>query len=191
MLYGITGAGSGSRGQGNLYKPGTLTGTDPLVVAYEDSDPAYNTDWNNVAPSVGATWRPNIGDGILSKILSSDPVFRGGYSISFNQLGTSFFVSNYGTNPGRTRAAEPQRHDGQPDARRRRLARAAARHVEAVPVGVPRRADLSDHAGHQRERSTSTTRTGRSRARTSTASASSVNSASRWRSTSATSATRT
>ena len=114
MLYGITGAGSGSRGQGNLYKPGTMTGTNPLVVAYEDSDPAYNTDWNNVAPSVGATWRPNIGDGILSKILSSDPVFRGGYSISFNQLGTSFFMSNYGTNPGRTRAASRSATEGTP-----------------------------------------------------------------------------
>ena len=114
MLYGVTGAGSGSRGQGNLYKPGTLTGTNPLVIAYDDGDPAYNTDWNNVAPSVGATWRPNIGDGFLSKILSSDPVFRGGYSISFNQLGTSFFVSNYGTNPGRTRNADRSATSGTP-----------------------------------------------------------------------------
>lgn len=114
MVYGITGAGSGSRGQGNLYKPGTLTGTNPLVVPYENNDPAYNTDWNNIAPSVGATWRPNIGDGFFSKILSSDPVFRGGYSISFNQLGTSFFSSNYGTNPGRTRSATRSTTTGTP-----------------------------------------------------------------------------
>ena len=26
MVYGVTGAGSGTYGQGNLYKPGTLTG---------------------------------------------------------------------------------------------------------------------------------------------------------------------
>ena len=36
MVYGMTGAGSGKYGQGNLYKPGTLTGTVPLVVAYEN-----------------------------------------------------------------------------------------------------------------------------------------------------------
>ena len=114
MVYGITGAGSGKLGQGNLYKPGTMTGTDPLVVPYEDNDPAYNTDWNNIAPSVGATWRPNIGNGFMSKLLSSDPVFRGGYSISFNQLGTNFFSSNYGTNPGRTRAASRSATTGTP-----------------------------------------------------------------------------
>ena len=114
MVYGITGAGSGKLGSGNLYKPGTLTGTNPLVVPYDDSKPAYNTDWNNLAPSVGATWRPNIGNGILSKILSSDPVFRGGYSISFNQLGTNFFSSNYGTNPGRTRSASRSTTSGTP-----------------------------------------------------------------------------
>ena len=114
MLYGITGAGSGSRGQGNLYKPGTMTGTKPMVIAYDDANSAYNTDWNNIAPSVGATWRPNIGDGILSKILSPDPVFRGGYSMSFNQLGTNFFTANYGTNPGRSRSASRGTTSGTP-----------------------------------------------------------------------------
>ena len=38
-------------------------------------------------------------------------MFRGGYSISFNQLGTNFFTSNYGTNPGRTRSRQPQHDD--------------------------------------------------------------------------------
>jgi hypothetical protein len=114
MVYGITGAGSGALGQGNLYKPGTLTGTNPVVVKYENNAPAYNTDWNNLAPSVGATWRPNIGDGIFSKILSSDPVFRGGYSISYNQFGTSFFDSNYAGNPGRSRAGTRSATSGTP-----------------------------------------------------------------------------
>ena len=114
MVYGVTGAGSGSIGQGNLYKPGTLTGTSPLIVPYEDNNPAYNTDWNNIAPSVGATWRPNVGDGFISKLLSSDPVFRGGYSISFNQLGTDFFSTTYGANPGRTRSASRGTTTGTP-----------------------------------------------------------------------------
>jgi len=107
MVYGITGAGSGSIGQGNLFKGGTVqAGTaTPVLVPYETSRPAYNTDWNNLAPSVGVTWRPNVGQGFLSRILSSDPVFRGGYSLSYTRLGTNFFDSNYASNPGRTRAA--------------------------------------------------------------------------------------
>ena len=190
MLYGITGAGSGSRGQGNLYKPGTMTGTNPLVVAYDDSDPAYNTDWNNVAPSVGATWRPNIGEGFLSKILSSDPVFRGGYSISFNQLGTSFFVSNYGTNPGRTRAADRSATSGTPTLGVGGWPVLLRDTDKLYPSAFPD-APTYPLTPAINESIDITTPTGRSRARTSTASAFSVNWASRWPSTSATSATRT
>jgi hypothetical protein len=114
MVYGLTGAGSGKFGQGNLYHPGTLTGVVPAVVAYENSKPAYNTDWNNLAPSVGVTWRPNIGKSFFSKILSQDPVFRGGYSITYSKLGTSFFDSNYSGNPGRSRAASRSATTGTP-----------------------------------------------------------------------------
>ena len=42
--------------------------------------------------------------GFLSKILSADPVFRGGYSLSFSRQGFASFT-NYGSNPGGTRAA--------------------------------------------------------------------------------------
>jgi hypothetical protein len=105
MVYGITGAGTGKYGQGNLYHPGVLTGTNPVLVKYENGRPAYNTDYNNIAPSVGFTYRPNIKSGFLSKIVSSDPVFRGGYSLTYTKLGTSFFDSNYSGNPGRSRAA--------------------------------------------------------------------------------------
>lgn len=114
MVYGLTGAGSGKYGQGNLYKPGTLTGVVPSVVAYENDRPAYNTDWNNLAPSVGVTWRPNLGTGFLSKILSEDPVFRGGYSITYSKLGTNFFDGNYSGNPGRSRAATRSATTGTP-----------------------------------------------------------------------------
>jgi len=114
MVYGITGAGSGNLGQGNLYKPGTMTGTVPVVVPYENNRPAYNTDWNNVAPSLGVAWRPNLNSGLLTKLLSTDPVFRGGYSISFTKLGTSFFDSNYSGNPGRSRAGTRSATSGTP-----------------------------------------------------------------------------
>jgi hypothetical protein len=103
MVYGLTGAGSGKFGQGNLYHPGTLTGTSPVLVPYENNASAYNTDWNNVAPSVGIAWRPTVKSGLLAKILSTDPVFRGGYTLSFSKMGTAFFDSNYSGNPGRSR----------------------------------------------------------------------------------------
>ncbi len=114
MVYGITGAGSGQYGKGNLYKPGTMTGTDPVVVPYENNRPAYNTDWNNISPSVGVAWRPNLGSSFLTKILSSDPVFRGGYSITYTRLGTDFFDGNYSGNPGRSRAGTRSATAGTP-----------------------------------------------------------------------------
>jgi hypothetical protein len=101
MVYGVTGAGSGSIGQGNLFKPGTLTGTSPVLEAYPKNDPGWKTDWNNFAPSLGAAWRPSIGSGILSKILSTDPVFRGGYSVSYSRQALASFTGIYGSNPGR------------------------------------------------------------------------------------------
>ncbi len=105
MVYGITGANdSGIYGSGNLYKPGVMTGTAPVVVKYENGDPPYNTDWNNISPSVGLAWRPALKEGFLSKILSKDPVFRGGYSLTNIRMGTNFFDNAYANNPGRSRA---------------------------------------------------------------------------------------
>jgi hypothetical protein len=114
MVYGITGAGSGSIGQGNLYHPGVLDGTAPLLVPYENNKPAYKTDWNNVAPSIGVAWRPNLAPSFLTRILSTDPVFRGGYSLTYTRLGTDFFDSNYSGNPGRSRAATRSATAGTP-----------------------------------------------------------------------------
>jgi hypothetical protein len=53
MVYGLT-------GEGNLFKPGTMTGTEPQLVQYKKGDRAYNMDWNNLAPSIGAAWRPKL-----------------------------------------------------------------------------------------------------------------------------------
>jgi len=116
MVYGITGAGSGKYGTGNLftYPPVQAGSNDIRVVPYEMNRPAYNTDYNNLAPSVGFTWRPNIGTGFFSKILSSDPVLRGGYSISYTRWGTSFFDGNYSSNPGRSRTASRGTTTGTP-----------------------------------------------------------------------------
>ncbi|MEW5984747.1 MAG: carboxypeptidase regulatory-like domain-containing protein [Acidobacteriota bacterium] len=97
MVYGLT-------GEGNLFKPGTMTGTGPRFVQYAKGDHPYTTDWNNVAPSVGVVWRPNLGSGVLAKILSADPVIRGGYSVSYEREGFTVFTNIYGSNPGASRA---------------------------------------------------------------------------------------
>ncbi len=107
QVYGIT-------GEGNLFKPGTMTGAAPMLENYPKGANGWNTDYNNVAPSIGATWRPSIGNGFLSKILSSDPVFRGGYSISFTKYGTGDFTNIFGNNPGQSRTASRTATSGTP-----------------------------------------------------------------------------
>ena len=102
MVYGLTGAGSGNIGQGNLFKPGTFTGQDPVFKLYDNSNPGYKTDWNNIAPSVGAAWRPALGNNWLATLLGDEPVIRGGYSMSFTKAATDFFSGIYGDNPGQT-----------------------------------------------------------------------------------------
>jgi len=100
MVYGPTGAGTGDYGQGNMFRPGTLTGSNPVFVQYDNSKPAYKTDWNNLGPSVGAAWRPSIESGFLSKVLSNAPVIRGGYSMSFTKFATDLYTGIYSNNPG-------------------------------------------------------------------------------------------
>ena len=46
-------SGVGSNGQCNLFMPGTLTGKHPTYVNYSKGTPAFNTDRNNFAPSLG------------------------------------------------------------------------------------------------------------------------------------------
>jgi hypothetical protein len=97
QIYGIT-------GPGNLFKPGTMTGTNPVFEQFVAGDYAYDTDYNNFGPSIGATWQPTIGNGFLSKILSANPVFRGGYAVSFDRYGTQDFIDRFGGNSGATRS---------------------------------------------------------------------------------------
>jgi hypothetical protein len=98
MVYGVT-------GEGNLFKPGTMTGSSPMLVPYEKGSKAFNTDWNNLAPSVGIVWQPTMSDNLLSRIISREPVFRGGYSMSYEAPGFGGFTSIFGSNPGATRSA--------------------------------------------------------------------------------------
>ena len=88
-----------------MFKPGTMTGSVPQLIPYAKGSKAYNTDWNNIAPSAGIVWQPRIGEGWASKILSTEPVFRGGYAKSCEEApGFSGFTSIFANNPGASRA---------------------------------------------------------------------------------------
>ncbi len=114
MIYGITGAGSGENSSSNLYLyPKPTTGTNPLLVKYDQSQKIYQTDWNNLAPSVGVAWRPSLSPSWLTKLLSTDPVFRGGYSMSFIKYGIELWNAT-ATNSGGSRSAARTETSGTP-----------------------------------------------------------------------------
>jgi hypothetical protein len=100
QVYGVSGLG-------NIFKPGTLTGTAPRVVPVPVGESVYPTDWNNFAPTVGVVWSPNFGEkGLMRSIFGGQgkSVFRAGYSASFVREGTSLLESINGANPGGTRS---------------------------------------------------------------------------------------
>lgn len=94
----------GLGGDGNLFRPGTFSGTAPRNVLLEIGEKIMPDDWNNYAPSVGAVWSPEFGEkGLLRKIFGSNgkTVFRGGYSMSFVREGLNV-ASQVVAGPGGT-----------------------------------------------------------------------------------------
>ena len=88
----------------NFYDPGSNTGIVPEYVQFAGGTKGYDVDYNNVSPSVGVAWQPNVKGGLLRAILG-DPeqaTLRGGYSESFERQGMSTFTGLYGGNPGST-----------------------------------------------------------------------------------------
>jgi len=96
-LYGVS-------GPGNLFKPGTLTGSPTQFIQFREGEPAYNTDYGAFAPSFGFAWSPNFKSGWLKRIAGEggQTVLRGGYSIAYNRNGIGDFDTVLGRNPGAT-----------------------------------------------------------------------------------------
>ena len=94
-LFGVSGVG-------NLFKPGTLAGRQAQYTAFNEGDQAFNTDYSNLAPSIGISWSPNFRNDFLSRVFGDggQTVFRGGYSIAYNREGMGVFSSIFGANPG-------------------------------------------------------------------------------------------
>ncbi len=107
-LFGVTGVGSDFRAGsvvdhlGNLFKPGTLQGQPTTYKMLQKSTSAYNTDWGNLGPSLGAAWTVGADSGLLHALLGDkgNSVLRGGASLSYQRGGMSDFTGPLGGNPG-------------------------------------------------------------------------------------------
>jgi hypothetical protein len=92
----------GVSGVGNLFEPGTLAGKTPQYQNLTKNVEPYETDWNNVGPTVGITWRPTSGTRVIRSLLGSDgdTVVRAGYSLVYSRGGMTDFTGVLGNNPG-------------------------------------------------------------------------------------------
>ena len=87
----------------NLYQPGHMPGQVPTFKQFTSGTPAFNTDWNNFAPSAGFAWTPGAGTGWRRIIgQDGDTVVRAGYALAYNRPGMSDFSDVFGANPGTT-----------------------------------------------------------------------------------------
>ncbi len=97
----------GESGEGNLFKPGTLTGSPSTYTRFAQGDKTHNTSYGNFAPSVGFTWSPNFKSGLLHKLAgeSGQTVLRGGFSMAYVREGLNTFLSIIAGNPGQVISA--------------------------------------------------------------------------------------
>jgi len=94
----------GVSGVGNLFMPGTLTGKVPQYQNLTKDTNAYKADANNLAPTLGLTYRPNSQKGLFHSILGNDgdTVLRAAYTLAYSRGGMADFTGIYGANPGIT-----------------------------------------------------------------------------------------
>jgi hypothetical protein len=87
---------------GYLYQPNVQKGQAPLFREMTKGTKAYQTDYNNIAPNVGASWTPHAESGWLRRFLGAegDTVIRGGFSTAFQRNGMSDFQGVLGNNAG-------------------------------------------------------------------------------------------
>ncbi|HET6892307.1 MAG TPA: carboxypeptidase-like regulatory domain-containing protein, partial [Pyrinomonadaceae bacterium] len=94
----------GESGEGNLFRPGVLTGGRSTYILFDRGSKAYNSDYGNFAPSVGFAWSPNFNSSFLRRMIGSggQTVIRGGFSMAYNREGVNVFQAVTGANPGGT-----------------------------------------------------------------------------------------
>jgi hypothetical protein len=102
---GMSGLGSGGiYNRCRFLDPTASGGVVPQFIQLTKGTLGYETDRNNLAPSVSVNWRPNVQGGLL-RTLFGDPemaTFRAGYSRAYERQGMDQFTGLYGGNPGAT-----------------------------------------------------------------------------------------
>ena len=98
----------------NLFAPGNTTGKVPTYVNLGAGVEPYNTDTDNLAPSIGVNWTPSVESGFLRKVLGQqgDTSFSGGFSRSYERRDMSSFVGFLDNNPGLTTNAARNVNNG-------------------------------------------------------------------------------
>jgi hypothetical protein len=93
---------TGVSGIGNIFTPGAGAGSAPLYREMPPGTQAYETDWLNLAPSIGFSYSPQFDGGILKRLFGEggQTVLRGGFSVAFVREGINTFQSINGSNPG-------------------------------------------------------------------------------------------
>lgn len=97
----------------NLFKT-TTAGAIPTYQNLGKGVKGYQTDWNNVAPSLGVNWTPSAASGFLRSLLGEqgDTSFSAGWSRAFERHGMSDFTGVFSNNPGLTTNANRNVNNG-------------------------------------------------------------------------------
>jgi hypothetical protein len=101
-------SGIAPNGACNIFSPGEKTDYTGQFVQFNEGESAYNTDYNNFAPSLGVAWTLGGRAGLLGTILGrneADSVLRAGYTLGYNRPGTSDFTGTIDDNPGISQTA--------------------------------------------------------------------------------------
>jgi hypothetical protein len=98
-VCGVTGVGSD--GTCNLFQRGVRAGRTALP-QFTEGRPAYDTDANNVAPSIGVVWTPQTRRGWLRALMGPPDQFviRGGYARNYSRPGLNDFTGPFNNNTG-------------------------------------------------------------------------------------------
>lgn len=101
MVQGGYNAIFGPSGAGNLFKPGTMTGTGTVYLS-DQGNSWYNRDLHDFAPSIGVAWQPGFENSFLQRVFGGTgrTVIRAGYAIAYTREGIANWESLADGNPG-------------------------------------------------------------------------------------------
>lgn len=103
IVPGGTAGAYGISGLGNLFKPGTLTGSVPSYVNDKGLS-WWNQYWKAFAPQIGVAWQPNSDNSIYKRFFggAGRTIVRADYSIAYSREGLNSFFGIAQSNPGYT-----------------------------------------------------------------------------------------